>query len=103
MGKYLIRIESMDGRLEPELEETYGQGIECDGFCIIGDTAERNSVAIHHMSVDSMSAAISGCDNLLSAAILAKAKREIIDMNKRKAANALNKLFSRIGEMDDDD
>lgn len=103
MGKYLIRIEAMDGELEPGMAETYGDGIECDGFVIIGDTKKRNSVAIHRMNIDGISDAIAQTDNLLSAAILAKAKHEVIALNRRKAANTLSKLFESLGNMEDTD
>ena len=78
MGKYLIRVESMDH--DEALDERYGNGIECDGFAMIVDRGEGYTTAIHRMNVDGISDAIKGDDKLMSAAILAKAKREIIDI-----------------------
>lgn len=62
------------------LDERYGNGIECDGFALVADCGERYTTAIHKMSVDGISDGIKGDDKLMSAAILAKAKREIIDI-----------------------
>lgn len=78
MGKYLIKVESMDH--DEALDERYENGIECDGFVIIADCGERYTTAIHKMSVDSISDGIKGDSQLMSAAILAKAKHEIIDI-----------------------
>lgn len=100
MGKYIIRIEAMDGEGK-ELRDTYGEGIECDGFCIIGDLPDRRKVAIHGMSIDMLSDAIRSSDQLLSAGILAKAKKDITDMNvKRSGADALRKLFEHMANDD---
>ena len=79
MGKYLIRVESMDH--DEALDERYGNGIECDGFALIADSGKGYTTAIHKMSVDSISDGIKGDEKLISAAILAKAKREIIDIS----------------------
>lgn len=62
------------------LNERFGNGIECDGFAMIVDRGEGYMTAIHMMNVDDISDAIKGDDKLMSAAILAKAKREIIDI-----------------------
>lgn len=78
MGKYRILIESMDH--DEVLDEHYGNGIECDGFALIADCGERYTTAIHKMSVDSISDGMKGDSKMISAAILAKAKREIIDI-----------------------
>lgn len=76
MGKYRIRVESMDN--DEAMDERYGKGIECDGLMMIMDCGERYTTAIHGMNLDNISDAIKGDDKLMSAAILAKAKREII-------------------------
>lgn len=78
MGKYLIRVESMDH--DEALDERYVKGIECDGFVMLMDCGEKCTTAIHRMNVDGISEGIKGDDKLMSAAILAKAKREIIDI-----------------------
>ena len=74
----MIKVESMDH--DEALDERYGNGIECDGFALVADCGERYTTAIHKMSVDSISDGIKGDNKMMSAAILAKAKREIIDL-----------------------
>lgn len=78
MGKYLIRVESMDH--DEALDERFGKGFECDGFAMIMDCGKKYMTTIHMMNVDGISDGIKGDDELMSAAILAKAKREIIDI-----------------------
>ena len=92
MGKYLIRVQSMD--MDEKLGEQYTEGMEVDGFVIMADCGERDTVAIHRMNVDGISDIILHNDNLMSASILAKAKREIIQIAKREmTAGALGKLL----------
>lgn len=90
MSKYIIRIESVEH--DDGFEETYGKGIECDGFCIIGDTDKGTHVALHGVNIEGLSAAIMRSDTLMSAGILAKARKEIIDMSRNKLDDALSKL-----------
>lgn len=92
MGKYLIRVQSMD--MDEKLDEKYTEGMEVDGFVIMADCGDRNTVAIHHMSVDGISDIIMHEEKLLSAGILAKAKKEITQIAKREmTAGALGKLL----------
>ena len=78
MGKYMIRVESMDH--DEEMNEKFERGIECDGFTIMADCDDRYFTAIHKMSIETISGAILGESKLMSAAILAKAKREITEI-----------------------
>ena len=93
MGKYLVKIESMD--MDEQLDRRYTDGIECEGFTLIADGGESNIVAIHKMSVDDISDAMKNEDKLMSAAILAKAKKEIIDiaMRQNKGRDMLRTLL----------
>lgn len=99
MGKYLIRVESMD--MDEELDPRYAKGIEADGFAIIADRKDDTSVAMHNMSIDMLSNAFAHNTELLSAGILAKAKRDVVQMNARKNAGKLGELFSMLGINDD--
>lgn len=62
MAKYRIRVESIDG--EEELDERYVNGIECDGFAILGDRDGNGRAvsAIHKMSVMTLAAMMHGSD-----------------------------------------
>ena len=93
MGKYIIRIESLEH--ETDVEEAYKDGIECDGFCIIGDRKDCANVAIHGMSVDTISDTIVHSRQLMSAGILAKAKKEIADIGRQgEAGDKLRKILA---------
>lgn len=82
MAKYRIKVEALDGN--EKLDQRYTDGIECDGYAIIADAGDTYATAIQQMSVDMISNAIMKDAKLLSAGILAKAKKEIIRVNVRE-------------------
>lgn len=87
MGKYIIRVESMDH--DEALDKRYEKGFECDGFCILADEGERDTVAIEDMSVNMISDVIVHSKQLMSAGILAKAKKEIVEIGRKSATGDL--------------
>ena len=91
MGKYLVRVESMD--MNEKLARRLVDGIELDGLCIFGKNGDDAISMIHKMNVDGMSDVISVSDELMMAAILAKAKREICDIGRRKSVKDIAKLL----------
>ena len=97
MGKYLIRIESMDG-FNDDLDQRYQDGIEANGFCILADQNENDAcVAIHNLSVDDLSTIIAHNPQALAAGVLAKAKKDAIDIQKRGMMDKeLAGLFGRL-------
>lgn len=97
MGKYLIRVESMDG--DERLNEDFCKGIECDGFAILANRGKGCSVAIHSINVDTISDIIATSADMMSAGILAKAKMDIAEANHHgKMKDMLRGLF---GDMED--
>ena len=96
MGKYLVRVEAMDG--DEKLDMEYTDGIECDGFVIVADQGDHTTLAIHKMSIDAISIAISNNDDLMAAGILAKAKREIVDIEKRGIKNNLLDILGKLSD-----
>lgn len=95
MGKYLIKVESMDH--DEQLDQVYQDGIECDGFVIMADKGEGATVAVHGVSIDDISDMIQGESKLRQAGILAEAKRRIMDIAMKDKAEskveALKALF----------
>lgn len=95
MGKYLIKVESMDH--DEQLNQEYQDGIECDGFVIMADKGEGATVAVHGVSINDISDMIQGESKLRQAAILADAKRRIMDIAMKDKAEskveALKALF----------
>lgn len=95
MGKYLIKVESMDH--DEVIEQQYQEGIECDGFVIMADKGKGATVALHAVSVDTISDMINGDSKMIQAGILADAKRRIMDIVMKDKAEskveALKALF----------
>jgi len=95
MGKYLIKVESMDH--DEVIEQQYQEGIECDGFVIMADKGKGATVALHAVSVDTISDMINGDSKMIQAGILADAKRRIMDIAMKDKAEskveALKALF----------
>ena len=95
MGKYLIKVESMDG--DEQLDQRYQKGIECDGFVIMADKGEGATTSLHKVSIDTISDMIQGDSKLTQASILADAKRRIMEIAMKDKAEskveALKALF----------
>lgn len=100
MGKntYRIKIEVIGGDGEHPIDERLLDGIECNGFVIIGDQGESSTVIIHHLTVRDIADSIAHEDSLLAASVIAKAYNEANDMiGKRK----MNSLASILRGLDD--
>lgn len=95
MGKYLIKVESMDH--DEQLDQRYQKGIECDGFVIMADNGEGATTSLHAVSIDTISDMINGDSKIIQAGILADAKRRIMDIAMKDKAEskveALKALF----------
>lgn len=87
MGKYLVRIESIDG--DEALDRDYVEGIECDGFVVMAHQGDGCRVAIHQVNVDIMSDMIANNTKVMAAGMLAKGKREAADMLRMDKMNDL--------------
>ena len=94
MGKYRIRIESMDH--DEVLDSEFVEGIECDGFVVLAHKGEGCQVAIHNVNVDIISDMIAGSRKVMAASVLAKGKREAADMlRKNEMGDLLGRLLGR--------
>ena len=94
MGKYWIRVESMDH--DEVLDSEYVDGIECDGFVVLAHKGEGCKVAIHQVNVDMISDMIAGSRKVMAASVLAKGKREAADMlRKDNMDDLLGRLLGR--------
>ncbi len=94
MGKYLIRIESMDH--DEVLDSEFVEGIECDGFVVLAHKDDGCQVAIHNVNVDMISDMIAGSRKVMAASVLAKGKREAADMlRKDEMGDLLGRLLGR--------
>lgn len=73
--KYRIKVEVLGEPDKDSLKvlETVGEGIECNGFVILGDRVEDTVTFIHDMSIDEVAKSIVPDEDLMQAAILAQA------------------------------
>ena len=100
MGKYLIRVVGMDG-CDDGLDDLYVNGIEADGFVLLARNGDSgfDTVALHDVSVDTVSDMIMRAPKLLCAAIMAKAKHEIYEVENRAARkDILGELIHKMAE-----
>ena len=95
MGKYLIKVESMDH--DEVLDSEYVEGVECDGFVVLAHKGDGCKVMLHKVSIDIISNMINADSKLRQAAILADAKGRIMDIAMKDKAEskveALKALF----------
>lgn len=98
MGKYLIRVESMDH--DEVLYRKFVEGIECDGFVVLAHKGCDAAVAMHHVSVDDISNMIANESKLAQAAILADAKRRITEIDRKNDMAAKGEALKKLLGMD---
>lgn len=101
MGKYRIRVESMDHA--EELRAEYRMGIECDAFVILGEREDGMSVSIHKLSTVDIAGLLAKSPNMLSAAIIAKAMAEAKRYEREAdAGKMMEAIFGRARKEDDE-
>ena len=98
MGKYLIKVESMDH--DEVFDKAYNRGFECDGFVIMADKGGDAAVAMHHVSIDNISDMIAHESKLAQAAILADAKRRITEIARKDDMAAKGEALKKLLGMD---
>jgi len=91
MGKYRIRIESMDH--DEVLDSEYVEGIECEGFVVLAHKGEGCQVAIHNVNMDIISDMLSSSKKMMAAGILAKAK---VDVKAQLRQDEMGDLMGRL-------
>lgn len=107
--KYRIRIEAIGEGAETEheyMKKLSEDGIECEGFCIIGVKDEsEHSCTFHDLSIMRLAKAMAGTSEVLQAAVLAKALNDAKVIGKQfaeiKMAESFKELFARAVKDDD--
>ena len=107
--KYRIRIEAIGEGAETEheyMKKLSEDGIECEGFCIIGVKDEsEHSCTFHDLSIMRLAKAMAGTSEVLQAAVLAKALNDAKVIDKQfaevKMAESFKELFARAVKDDD--
>ncbi len=94
MGKYLIRVESMDH--DEVLDRDFVEGIECDGFVVLAHNGEGCKVILHKVSIDTISDIIASSKKMMAAGILAKAKLDVkAQLRQDEMGDLLGRLLGR--------
>ena len=94
MGKYRIRIESMDH--DEVLDSEYVEGVECDGFVVLAHNGDGGKVILHEVSIDIISDMIASSKKMMAAGILAKAKVDVkAQLRQDETGDLLGRLLGR--------
>lgn len=94
--KYRIKVELIG---EPDkdglkLLETVGEGIECNGFVILGDNEDHALTLIHNMNIKDIAESIMPDKELMQAAILAQAYFNTDMVMKEHAFRSVSELLT---------
>lgn len=101
MAKYRIKVEALDPA--EELRAEYRMGIECNGFCIIGDHGRENSISIENMTIMELAEAIVNDEHMIHAACVARGMAEGRQYERNiKSRDAMKKLAERLGAVEDE-
>lgn len=94
--KYRIKIEVLSEPDEEDLKmlELIGDGIDCDGFLILGDKREKSTELIHEASIEDIARMIAPSVDLMQAAILAQAYFNTEMVKKEHAMRSMSKLLA---------
>ena len=90
MAKYRIMVEEIPEAGEArdeEFAEKFSKGIECDGFTFMAHKKDSFDVGIHNMNVDGISDGMKNSTQLMMAAVLAKAKRDVVEIGRNGEKN----------------
>jgi hypothetical protein len=91
MGKYLIKVESMDH--DEVLDSEFVEGVECDGFVVLAHKGDGCKVMLHKVSINIISDMIASSKKLMAAGILAKAK---VDVKAQLRQDEMDDLLGRL-------
>lgn len=97
MSKYRIIVENIGDGADWDEDEI----IECDGFAIAADHGENADMTMYDLSVSMLAADIASDDNFFTAACIAKAMREAINLPQTPIAK--NPLAAMFASMAGDD
>lgn len=96
MYKYRIKVEAIgEGECKEMLDEKLTEGIECNGFVIIGDRDEQGDIIRHDVNDIDIAGLIAEDADMLSASLIAKAMKDAYELKKKeRAGNLLGKLLN---------
>ena len=84
----VIGKEDENGKIDQGLKD----GIECNGFVILGNREDDSTSVIHHLSLIDMAFLILKEEKFMQASIIAKAMEEAKDWGRKSSSNLLELL-----------
>ena len=99
MYKYRIKVEVIgEGEGKVKLDEKLTEGIECNGFVILGDRDHKQGVTVMHDINDiDIAALIAENADILGASLIAKAMKDTYELKKKERAGD---LFGKLLNLD---
>jgi len=99
MYKYRIKVEAIgEAECKVMLDEELTEGIECNGFVILGDRDHKQGVAVKHDINDIDIAGLIAVDaDMLGASLIAKAMKDAYELKKKSRAGD---LFGKLLNLD---
>lgn len=83
MSKYRIRVEMIEGEDGERFDERFAEGIECNGFVILGDKGDDACCAIHDVNTMRIAEMIAHHSDMSAAAVIAQALREAEEIKRK--------------------
>ena len=98
MYKYRIKVEAI-GEVEGKamLDEKLTEGIECNGFVILGDRDKQETIIKHDVNDIDIASLIAEDADMLGASLIAKAMKDAYELKKKSRAGD---LFGRLLNLD---
>lgn len=103
MGKYRIRVESIDGN--ETMDEEYVGGIECDGFAILADKDGNGKgvIAMHEINIMKLAAIMWRSEEFCAAHELMTLMDRFTDVAEKKKPDEKEEFLRRvIGSLNED-
>lgn len=96
MNNYLIKVEPLTEEGKENLSEEYLDGVECEGFAMIGDKGGKALVSVQNMDIVQLAQCIFRSDTIMAAAHIAKAMKEGEMMAKKQ--DMISDILSSLGD-----
>lgn len=96
MYKYRIKVEAIgEGECKVMLDEKLTEGIECNGFVILGDRDKQGAIIKQDVNDIDIAGLIAEDADMLGASLIAKAMTDACELKKKeRAGNLFGKLLN---------
>lgn len=98
MYKYRIKVEAIgEGECKVMLDEKITEGIECNGFVILGDRDKKGAIIRHDVNDIDIAGLIVEDAGMLGASLIAKAMKDACELKEKACAGD---LFGKLLNLD---